>query len=884
VNLESIYSIANSKFLDERGLLNLILECTSTAITVLTPGGEIIYANKCAETVLGISLENITERTYNSPQWKASALDGSPWKEEDQPFSVVMRTGEPVSDVRHAIENEEGIKKYLSINGAPIKDENGKISLLVFLVTDISENVLKEKTLIQNEFKYRNLVEQTLSLVYDLDLDSGSIHWEGAIQELTGFTSEEFNKVDFDVWANLIHPEDRLKVISDFNNTIQTKQKRFFSEYRLKHKSGKYRSFEDNGILIYDDHFKPTKLLGAMIDRTEKKQAEQSLIIAEERLRIALEAAKMGTWIWEISEDRIEWSEATYEIFDLTPSSLQLRINQYMEYIHPDYRDYFRNIIDEVLKKEEVNDFALEHKIITHEKKEKWVLGHGKVYKNKDGKPMQLIGTVTDITERKRQEEAIRLSEERFQAFYHFTSEAIIITEQGKRTIQDVNSAFLYLFGYSSDEWKNLRIDDLASRFSTKSVRDLYELRKSNGKIEMEGIKKDGTLFPILVSTSHYRIGDRNYIAYSVVDISSVKEIEMLKNINNEILIKNQLIHQQKIELESTISNLKKTQAQLIQSEKMAALGQLVAGIAHEINNPIAAIKASNLNIEEWHSKYSEVFLKVQKKLNLLNEKEQSLFLEFIDYASKSEEYFSGQESRRKRKELTFFLIKTGFTESQAEFLADAFIEIGIAYVPEKYLEILKYDEYNYFIEYISLENLFYRNIKTINLAINKASKIVYALKNFTRIDSSTEKKPVDLIQNIEIVLTIYHNQIRKGIEVIKEYGQIPLIYAYSDDLIHVWTNLIYNALQAMEYQGKLILRAYAQNSLAIVEIEDTGNGIPSDIQHKIFDPFFTTKAPGEGSGIGLDIVKKIIEKHKGLIEFQSQTGKTVFKVSLPMS
>jgi signal transduction histidine kinase len=118
---------------------------------------------------------------------------------------------------------------------------------------------------------------------------------------------------------------------------------------------------------------------------------------------------------------------------------------------------------------------------------------------------------------------------------------------------------------------------------------------------------------------------------------------------------------------------------------------------------------------------------------------------------------------------------------------------------------------------------------------------------------------------------------------VIRQYEPLQPVFCYPDDLNQVWENLIHNALQAMDYKGKLTIAVRKQDSHALVAISDTGKGIPDAMKRKIFEPFFTTKPAGEGSGLGLNIVKKIIEKHRGTITFESQPGKTTFYVSLPI-
>jgi signal transduction histidine kinase len=160
---------------------------------------------------------------------------------------------------------------------------------------------------------------------------------------------------------------------------------------------------------------------------------------------------------------------------------------------------------------------------------------------------------------------------------------------------------------------------------------------------------------------------------------------------------------------------------------------------------------------------------------------------------------------------------------------------------------------------------------------------VVFALKRFARFDHFGQKVEANITDGIETVLTLYHNKLKHDIEVIKHYAPLPPILCYPDELNQVWTNLIQNALQAMDYKGTLIIEVSEQDKQAVISMTDSGKGIAEEIKEKIFEPFFTTKEAGEGSGLGLDIVRKIIEKHEGNIAVESQPGKTTFTVSIPI-
>jgi signal transduction histidine kinase len=144
----------------------------------------------------------------------------------------------------------------------------------------------------------------------------------------------------------------------------------------------------------------------------------------------------------------------------------------------------------------------------------------------------------------------------------------------------------------------------------------------------------------------------------------------------------------------------------------------------------------------------------------------------------------------------------------------------------------------------------------------------------------------VDLREGLDNTLIILGSKLKRGVTVVREYAEdLPVIEAYASELNQVWTNIIDNAIDAMDGEGTLILRAYRDDPWVVVEIEDDGQGIPEELQSMIFDPFFTTKGPGEGTGLGLNISRNlVIQKHRGEITVTSEPGRTCFAVRLPLA
>lgn len=331
--------------------------------------------------------------------------------------------------------------------------------------------------------------------------------------------------------------------------------------------------------------------------------------------------------------------------------------------------------------------------------------------------------------------------------------------------------------------------------------------------------------------------------------------------------------------LERTLKELKETQSQLVESAKMAALGQLIAGVAHEINTPLGAIRASIGNISDA---LEESLTQLPELFQRLTEEQRRRFFSLIERAGQGGAHLSSREERKLRRALRRELEEKEVED--ADEIADTLVEIGVYEDVDEFVATFREHDlptvlnaaYNLVIQQKSGKN--------IEIAVDKASKVVFALKSYAHTDHTGERSSADVVDGIEVVLTLYYSQIKHGVEVVKNYVPVPEILCYIDELNQVWTNLVHNALQAMDYKGRLEIDVAQEEDHIVVSITDSGGGVPPEIRERIFEPFFTTKPAGEGSGLGLDIVLKIIEKHQGRIDLESRPGRTTFTVRLPVT
>jgi two-component system NtrC family sensor kinase len=298
----------------------------------------------------------------------------------------------------------------------------------------------------------------------------------------------------------------------------------------------------------------------------------------------------------------------------------------------------------------------------------------------------------------------------------------------------------------------------------------------------------------------------------------------ILENTDEIIRQRNELAIE-KERIEKLLRDLKDTQAQLIQSEKMASLGQMVAGIAHEVNTPLGFV-TNNLSIVERNVGILERALKEYQKMEIMLRE--------------------GELSE---------------LEAQLENVRGIVSRI----------------------EEMSLPDRTRKTLAESNLGLQRIQELVTNLRNFSRLDEATLKM-VSLSENIDASLMIATNIVKHKAEVIKNYAPNLMVECYPAQLNQVFLNLITNAAQAIEKFGKITITTQLENDKAVIKVADTGVGIPEQNLRKIFEPFFTTKPVGQGTGLGLSIVYKIIEQHNGTIDVKSKVGEgTEFTITLPV-
>ena len=709
-------------------------------------------------------------------------------------------------------------------------DSSARIAMFMRNITDLYEVQRKQRedaehALHQAKEQFYKTANTVPGMIYQIVFHpDGTVSYpyvsEGC-RALYGVNPEDVMR-DASILTKMWHPDDYgeyMRRVEECRRTL----KPFDMECRIVLPDGTIKWLRVNSV----PELQPDGSLcfyGIRADITAQKQAEAILNQQRLQMNAAADLAKLAFWECDLQKQTFIFNERCYALIGTTAEQeggYSMSVEKYLgKFVLPEDVPAMLQHLQNVLSNRSLKSGQAMYRIRRPDNGEiRYIKVIYNVERNAEGIPVWLFGPIQDVTEQEETLLALRQSEEKFRKtvssvpgmVYEFT-----VLPDGTMAMPYVSEGCRDLFGVEPETimkdlmsvWSSMmHPDDIAAAqvAIAESAANLspfvYEARCSlpSGKniwtrFYGKPVKRD----------------DGTVLWYGVcVDITELKALEA--------------------ELKARLKEIQETQKHLIQSEKMSALGQMVAGIAHELNTPIGYATNNMLIIRDRFRNISSLLRKALEAHDCI-------------YSNQLEQAFAKMQE--------------------------------VAHSPNGTIAELD--------ETIRRTDRLFAGVSS---GLEQMVNLVKSMRNFSRLDEA-EMKKADINEGLRSCLLMIGHQFKdKNIELTTEYGDIPMVDCFPAQLNQVFLNLISNAIHAVEEktEGKIHVSSSLEEGYVVVRVKDNGKGIPKHIQDKIFDPFFTTKPVGKGTGLGLSICYNIVQKHKGQLYFETTEGVgTTFIVKIP--
>jgi PAS domain S-box-containing protein len=782
-HLEQSLKTSEARF---RGLM----EQAPFSVQLFSPDGRTIQANRAWEELWGVTLQEIDG--YNILQDRQLEAKGV--------LSYVQRAfaGEPTYIPAIQYDPEETVPsrtrhenpiRWVAAVAYPLKDDAGAVREVVLVHDDISARKRAEAALRASEEKLRLLADTIPQLAWMARPD-GHIEWFNRRWfEYTGTTPEQMEGWG---WQSVHDPDVLPEVVKKWQHSLATGEP-FNMVFPLRASDGGFQPFLTRVNPLRDERGRILYWFGTNTDITELRQAREALAASEERLRLALDAGRMGVWDWNVRTGELKWSDSLEPLHGLTPGAFGGTFEHFEQLIHPGDRDRVQAAIQRAL--EQAGDFYVEFRNIWPNGAVHWIAGSGKVFCDDDGRPLRMIGIGMDITQRKRGEETAR--------FLADASAALAELVDFDSTLQKVASLAVPYFA----DWMTV------------------DVLESDGTLRRVAVAHVDPTKVQLAHDLHRRFPPDPAARNGVWNILRTAQAEIVPKINEEVLTASVKDHQ------------------LLEIMRQLGLRSYI-GVPLVVRGKTRGV-LTFIAAESGHL-YDHTDLSVAQ-----------------DLASRAAIAVDNSQLYRQLREAD---------RRKDEFLATLAHELRNPLAPLRnglQVMTLAHDDA------VAVEQA--RTMMERQLA--QMVRLVDDLLDVSRIT----RNKLELRKERVTLATVIHSAVETSRPVIEQFGHafsvtLPPAPIHLDAdpmrLAQVFSNLLNNAAKYTEPRGSIALTAETQGNEAVVCVRDTGLGIPADALPHIFDMFSQVdrnmeRAQG-GLGIGLTLVRRLVEMHGGTVEARS--------------
>ncbi len=399
--------------------------------------------------------------------------------------------------------------------------EDGKVVKIITEIRDVTENKKTQNALKSSEERFRIAAQSASDLIWDWDLASGRLEWFGTIDALVGYEQNEFPRT-LQAWENIIHPADHDRVMQEVEKHLRAGEP-YNTEYRIVRKDGTIRHWTDRGTALRDASRKAYRMVGACADITERKYAEQRILVANERLKFLLSSTTAVVYTSQVTGDygATFVSENVQQILGYEPREFTATSNFWLEHVHPDDRE---RILAEIHYVVELGSYAYDYRFQRRDGHYIWMRDEMRLVRDSHGEPMEIVGLMIDITERKIAEEALLKSERKYRQLVELTLEGVWAIDAESNTTF-VNPRMAMMLGYQPQEMMGKSLFDFIDGKALERTQNLIERRKHGitEQHEFEFITKNGSRIHTLMETAPI-LGEEGKYLGAIAVVTNITE------------------------------------------------------------------------------------------------------------------------------------------------------------------------------------------------------------------------------------------------------------------------------------------------------------------------------------------------------------------------